>query len=768
MKKQSFTTHILGYPRIGANRELKWALESYWKGKTSEADLLETASQLRKQHWKTQADSGLDYVSVGDFSFYDQVLDTACTFGIIPSRFNWESDSIDLELYFALARGSDHHSALAMTKWFDTNYHYLVPEVEGAQKFGLFSDKLLREYQEASSLGYKAKPVIVAPATLLHLARPASSGELPPIKRIDELLPHYANLINQLTQAGAEWIQLDEPILGKDLSREEIEAVQNSYTYFANHCPEAKILVASYFGSLGENATILRQLPVAGVHLDLSESSAALDLILPRYSDKKVLSLGLLDGRNIWAANLAKKRDLIEQAIETVDHDRLWISSSCSLQHVPYRSARENLDKPLADYVAFAEEKLVELNLLSNYRIDDSADFAIRRSVQDHYTRLTSKHGNIAAVREQCDELDRPENRSRSEFGVRQKLQKAALDLPLLPTTTIGSFPQTVEIRKIRKDYKAGEITLDQYRVELGKHTIQCIRAQEEIGLDVLVHGEFERNDMVEFFADKLNGYDFTAYGWVQSYGSRCVKPPIIWADVSRRSSLSEHWIGMAQALTNKPVKGMLSGPITMLQWSFVRDDIPRELVALQIAVALREEIIDLEKQGIQIIQVDEPALREGLPLRKAEQKNYLTWAVNAFKLATAGVKDRTQIHTHMCYGNFEDIFQAIIDLDADVISIEATRNRLAILNNFVEKHYPNEIGLGIWDIHSPRIPSTEEMHELLAKAIDVVDPERVWVNPDCGLKTRGWAETEASLRNLVAAATQHREILKRKLATVV
>ena len=760
MKEKQFTTHVLGFPRIGANRELKWALEKYWSGLLTENDLKGTAKGLRSRHWEEQRSSGLSFVTTNDFSFYDHVLDTACTFGLIPERFGWDGGDISLGLYFSLARGSDKQPALAMTKWFDTNYHYMVPEISDGLKFSLHPEKTVSEYKEAIAEGHRAKPCLISPVSLLSISRKASDLDQDPLVRLDDLLPLYAELINSLTSEGAEWIQLEEPVTGMDLSEAQIAGIKKTYHYLDEHCPSAKILLTTYFGDLLENFEFLTELAVAGIHLDLSEDNAALSEKLKSYPKEKVLSLGVLDGRNIWKANLKNKKESILEACEYLAAENIWISCSCSLLHLPYSLEQETVTKPLRSYLAFASEKLVELQQLATFKIDLVADTAIRRSAQDHYSRLTSSEANDAAVREQCAQLNTEKNRTRLPFVGRQVIQQEALNLPLFPTTTIGSFPQTPEIRKIRKSYKNGELDKQQYKSALQEHTVDCIRKQEEIGLDVLVHGEFERNDMVEFFADKLNGYAFTDFGWVQSYGSRCVKPPVIWADVSRNSSLSEDWIYEAQKLTEKPVKGMLSGPITMLQWSFVRDDLPRETVALQIAVALREEILELEENKINIIQVDEPALREGLPPRLGQQSDYLSWAVDAFKLATGGVKESTQIHTHMCYGNFEDIFQAIIDLDADVISIEATRNRLAILDSFVEQHYPNEIGLGIWDIHSPRIPSAEEMEELLAKAATLVDPSRVWVNPDCGLKTRGWKEVEPSLRNLVKAAKNQRELI--------
>jgi len=772
MSKQQFTTHLLGFPRIGANRELKWALEKFWKKQLSQHELEQVASELRTRHWAEQAASGLDYVTTNDFSFYDQVLDTACTFGIIPERFGWDGKEVSLALYFSLARGSDQQPALAMTKWFDTNYHYLVPEVEDSVRFRLHPEKSLNEYRQASEQGYQAKPCLVGPVTLLSLSRRATAADADPLDRLDDLLPLYADLLNQLSDEGAEWIQLEEPITGQDLSATQQEQIHYAYTYLVKSCPKAKILLTSYFGDLAENLDLLTALPVAGLHFDLSEGrdsvEAPLRKKLSEYPQDKVISLGLLDGRNIWKTNLKKKKEIILEACQHLEAKNIWLSCSCSLLHLPYSLEQETLAEPLRSYLAFASEKLHELRLLATFEVDSEANVEILKSAQHHYTRIISKEANVEKVRKQCELLNKEENRTRRPYASRAVIQQEALNLPLLPTTTIGSFPQTAEIRKIRKLYKKGELSQQQYKSQLMQHTADCIKQQEEVGLDVLVHGEFERNDMVEFFADKLNGYAFTSFGWVQSYGSRCVKPPIIWADVSRNSSLSEDWIYEAQKLTDKPVKGMLSGPITMLQWSFVRDDIARESVALQIAVALREEILELEANGVTIIQVDEPALREGLPLRSDQQAAYLAWAVNAFKLATAGVKDGTQIHTHMCYGNFEDIFQAIIDLDADVISIEATRNKLSILNSFVQQHYPNEIGLGIWDIHSPRVPSAEEMEQLLAKAITLIEPSRVWANPDCGLKTRAWAEVKPSLRHLVAAAKSQRKLLTERASAVL
>ncbi len=757
MKNNVYTTHTLGYPRIGAQRQLKWTLEKFWRGEVNNTELESVASTLRKEHWKNQVEAGLDYVTANDFSLYDQVLDTACLFGIIPPRFQWDGSLIDHDLYFALARGNEVQPALAMTKWFDTNYHYLVPEVSDTTHFALQSQKILNEVKEAIALGHTPKPVLIGPVTLLSLSRKALTTDLEPISRVNDLIPLYASLLKSLHQLGCDWLQIDEPVLSTDLEDAQKHALETTYKSLAKFTERPKILLASYFGNLEDNYATVLDLPVDGHHVDAVTSSTDVHYLSHRYPANKVLSIGIIDGRNIWASNLKAKSEIIEAVAGSVAREQLWLAPSCSLLHVPYTTDNEdNIEPQLRPHLAFAQEKLEELRHLANSRICKDARQAIEKSAIRHFQRITAPFASKPAVRQQCKELNTAEFTDRIPFNQRFEAQQD--QLPLYPTTTIGSFPQTAEIRAIRSQFKKGKIDLVSYDAKIEKHVKACVELQDKIGLDVLVHGEFERNDMVEFFADKIHGFAFSQLGWVQSYGSRCVKPPIIFGDVSRAESLSGPWIKRAQSYTKKPIKGMLSGPITMLKWSFVRDDVPLETVALQLAVTIREEVQELESNGISIIQVDEPALREALPLRKSHQAYYLKWAVDAFKLSTAGVLKSTQIHTHMCYGQFNEIFDAIVALDADVISIEATRNHLTVLDSFANSHYPNSIGIGVWDIHSPRVPTTESMVSLLKLSSELIDPKRVWVNPDCGLKTRAWPETIASLKNLVNAATQLRE----------
>ncbi|MBK1855589.1 5-methyltetrahydropteroyltriglutamate--homocysteine S-methyltransferase [Verrucomicrobiaceae bacterium 5K15] len=758
MQKQHITTHVIGYPRLGAGRELKWATEKFWRQEISASALQEVGRKLRRRHWQEQQDAGLDFVTVNDFSFYDTTLDTALMFGIVPKRFGASDADRGLSDYFSFARGAEGREPLAMTKWFDTNYHYLVPEIDDDLKFTLHPEKILGELEEAISAGYRAKPTLLGPVSLLSLSRASDPKHGDPLQHLEQLLPLYGELLEQLSAAGAEWIQLEEPVLADDLSAAQHAAIVRTYMKLGQHKGGSRLLLASYYGSVRGKLNTLFTLPIDGVHLDITEQPEDAVTAARYLPDDKILSLGLVQGREIWAAKLAELREIGEEVLEHIDAERLWLASSCSLQHMPHTLEHESeLPSPLRPWLAFAKEKLVELRHLSQ-ALAGSADEAVFAANEEiHRRRALTPGVEVGSLRESYQALDRDEHKRRLPFPQRIPRQQQLLQLPEFPTTTIGSFPQTQEVRSQRAAFRRRKLTAEQYRVFVKDQIRNCIRKQEDIGLDVLVHGEFERNDMVEYFAEGLKGVASSQFGWVQSYGTRCVKPPIIWGDIERPKAITVPWISYAQSLTNRPVKGMLTGPITILQWSFVRDDLPREQVAKQIACAIRAEVLDLERAGTAIIQVDEPALREGLPLRQNEQAAYLSWAADAFKISTSAVAPETQIHTHMCYSEFEDIFQTIIDLDADVISIETTRNRLKLLETFRNHGYPNQIGPGIWDIHSPWVPSVESMTSLLTKATGIIPRENLWVNPDCGLKTRQWKESEASLRNLVVAAEQLR-----------
>lgn len=754
------STHISGYPRIGAKRELKWALEKYWSQKSTEHDLLDVAKRLRRRHWEEQFEAGLDFVTTNDFSLYDHVLDMACTFGMIPKRFQWAGGDIPLDLYFSLARGNQDSPALALTKWFNTNYHYLVPELSDDVPFSLQADRILAEFLEARDLGYQAKPVIVGPVTLLSLSQPATSKDVKEsLERLHELLPFYAELLRKLKQVGAEWVQLDEPVLSTKLNTLQRRGLCDAYKYLAKHTDGINILLATYFGKCAGNANLMLTLPVAGIHADAVSAPEDV-LVLARYlKPGMVLSVGLVDGRNIWVNDLKKAKEYLAQVREHVADEKLWLSSSCSLHYVPHTLAlEEGIPSQIRPWLSFAREKLAEIVLLSEAfgsRYDEDAFLENQKVLNDrHRVEGVCVKEVRSRVKEEIPQL----NLHRTPYRERCVLQAKELGLPLLPTTTIGSFPQTKEVRGRRAQFKKGELSYSQYEGFLREEIRQCIQRQEEVGLDVLVHGEFERNDMVEYFASGLEGFCVTDFGWVQSYGSRCTKPPILWGDVSRGSPITLRWTNYAQSLTDKPLKGMLTGTTTILQWSFIRDDLPRREVSQQIALALRDEVLGLEESGVKVIQLDEAALREGLPLEEGEREGYLEEALESFLITTSVVQDSTQIHTHMCYSQFKEIFQTIIALDADVISIETTRGRMGLLDQFKQSDYPNEIGPGVWDIHSPRVPAEEEMVALLKEALKFIPVDRLWVNPDCGLKTRAWPETMKSLTHLVAAAQTVRE----------
>ena len=747
----------LGFPRIGARRELKQALESFWKGDSDAQSLHATAASLRERHWKLAVAAGADIVPVNDFSLYDHVLDTAVLFDAIPASHRAVFDENPLTGYFALARGLQDGRrdlrALEMTKWFDTNYHYLVPQFEADQRFSLRGDKPLAELAQAKALGLQARPVLLGPVSLLKLGKRNDGGD--PRELLDNLLPAYAELLAKLKAAGAEWVQIDEPCLVLDLDDTDRAAYRRAYAALAE-VDAPKRLLTTYFGPLGDNAALAAQLPVEGLHLDLVRAPQQLESVLPLLPEDRALSLGVVDGRNIWRADLDAALSLARRAGDRAK----WLAPSCSLLHVPTDlDLEKKLPTPLKHWMAYAKQKIEELRLLAGALAGDAqAETDLAAAASARAARLASPLLRNAAVRKRLAAVEPAMANRVSPYPKRAQLQQERLKLPLFPTTTIGSFPQTAEVRRARAEHKAGKIDDAAYQGFLENETVLCLREQEALGIDVLVHGEFERNDMVEYFGEQLDGFAFTAHGWVQSYGSRCVKPPVLFGDVSRPRAMTVDWTRYAQSQTDRPVKGMLTGPVTILQWSFVRDDQPRSDSCRQIALALREEVLDLETAGIAVIQIDEPALREGLPLRRSDWPAYLAWAGESFRLAASGVGDATQIHTHMCYAEFNDIIDAVAALDADVISIETSRSRMELLDAFARYRYPNGIGPGVYDIHSPRVPSETEMRELLDKALDVLDPTQLWVNPDCGLKTRGWPEVRSALKAMVEAAQGLRE----------
>jgi 5-methyltetrahydropteroyltriglutamate--homocysteine methyltransferase len=743
-------TANLGYPRIGRYRELKFALEEFWRGRLGEDALLTTAKTLRQRNWQLQKDAGLDVVPSNDFSFYDQVLDALVLVGATPARFG--TGPVTLTRYFQMARNSSEQTAMEMTKWFDTNYHYLVPEWSSELAFTPDASKLLAEFNEAKNLGIVTRPVLIGPVTLLLLGKAVDNVD--PLELLPRLLNAYRTVLGELAKAGAEWVQMDEPALVTDLPPLYAEAFRTAYAELSK--VPLKLMLTTYFGGLGDNLELALSLGTAGVHIDAVRAAGQVSAVLERLRPQQTLSLGCVDGRNICIADLNVLHGVVAEVAEKIGAERLQLAPSCSLLHVPYDTAGEDkLDGRVLSWLSFARQKVDELvNLAKGPEVAVEAFAENRRRHED---RVAAESSTNKVVRERLTRLGEEDFRRRSPYSERVAVQRRELGLPLLPTTTIGSFPQTQEIRRQRAAHKKGAISDAEYNEFLRQKTEECVREQEQIGLDVLVHGEFERNDMVEYFGEHLAGFAFTANGWVQSYGSRCVKPPIIYGDVSRTRPITVEWSSYASSLTRRPMKGMLTGPITILQWSFVRNDIPEKDVAWQIGLALREEVQDLEAAGIRIIQVDEPALREGLPLRRSDWPAYLDWSVKAFRLATSGVEDGTQIHTHMCYCQFEDILPSIAALDADVISMETARSRMEMLHAFKRQGYPNEIGPGIYDIHSPRVPAKEEMVGLLELALDVLRPEQLWVNPDCGLKTRAWPETIAALTNLCEAAAEVR-----------
>ncbi|MCB5187751.1 5-methyltetrahydropteroyltriglutamate--homocysteine S-methyltransferase [Methylobacillus caricis] len=741
--------HILGYPRIGEKRVLKFAQESFWNGSLTASGLQEAGKGLRKQHWKKQQRSGLGLITASDFTFYDHVLDHAVLFGATPSRFGFSSVLSEQD-YFALARGNASQPAMEMTKWFDTNYHYIVPELDADTNFSINAHDFLSRLDEAQKLSKAVKPVILGPVSFIYLSKAKGIDRL---DLLNALAEQYAHLLKELYYRKIEWVQIDEPIFALDLSDEWLNAFERAYAWFRTSRP--KLLLTTYFGSVARYQGYITNLPVDGIHIDLIRAPAQLAPWLNALPGHWVLSAGVVDGRNIWRNDLDKSLQILKPLAQKLG-DRLWIAPSCSLLHTPVTLAHEDkLDAEVKSWLAFSDEKLEELGVLVK-AINEGED-AVAEALAVSRAAIAARHVSprvrSEAVNARLAALNEISEERASRFSERRNAQHARLNLPLLPTTTIGSFPQTAEIRASRAAFKKGEITAEQYAADMKNHISYAIRAQEELDIDVLVHGETERNDMVEYFGEQLAGYAFTQNGWVQSYGSRCVKPPVIYGNIYRPKAMTVGTARYAQSLTARPVKGMLTGPVTMLQWSFVRDDQPRQTTALQLALAIRDEVADLQRAGIAVIQIDEPAFREGLPLQGAEWRHYLDWAVRAFKLSASVADDSTQIHTHMCYSEFNDILPAIAAMDADVITIETSRSHMELLDGFGAFKYPNEIGPGVYDIHSPRVPSEQEMAKLMQRAIEVVPIEQLWINPDCGLKTHAWEETRAALQNMVSVA---------------
>lgn len=765
-------THNLGYPRIGQNREIKKAVEGYWAGRVTHDQLKWIVTAQKRENWLLQEDSGIELIPSNDFSLYDQVLDLAFTLNAIPPRYNnlpRDDEQTKTDLYFAMARGYQHDgndiTAMEMTKWFDTNYHYIVPEFYMNQKFRLTDLKVFDEFIEAKQLGIRTKPVLLGPVSFLLLGKEKEGG-FNRIDLLENLLTAYFEILSGLSGYGAEWVQLDEPYLVMDLTAEQKKAFKTAYSRIRKEFPALKILLATYFGGLGDNSEVAASLPVDAIHIDLTKAPEQLEPMLDLIPGNIKLSLGIVDGRNIWKNDLEDSLKQINKALDRIGGERVMIAPSCSLLHVPCNLDLETNEKALPpkikQWLSFAREKLDEVTILKQLSMGDENEAAKQIFKQNQaaiQSRKTSALIHNKNVGERINTIGQLQNLKRPPFQQRKKEQQKHLNLPSFPSTTIGSFPQTAEVRAWRAKRKKGELLEEEYNRLIREEIEKTIAWQEEIGLDVLVHGEFERNDMVEYFGEMLEGFVFSKNGWVQSYGTRCVKPPIIFGDVQRPNPMTIDWTKYAQSLTSKPVKGMLTGPVTLLKWSFVRDDQPLSATCNQIALAIRDEVLDLEKAGIHIIQIDEPALREGLPLRKSDWKNYLEWAVKAFRLSYAGVKDKTQIHTHMCYSEFNAIIESISALDADVITIECSRSQMELLDVFGEYKYPNDIGPGLYDIHSPRVPTEKEMTDLLEKASKLIPARNIWVNPDCGLKTRKWEETKEALVKMVAAAKTLREI---------
>ncbi|MCL6375411.1 5-methyltetrahydropteroyltriglutamate--homocysteine S-methyltransferase [Pectobacterium atrosepticum] len=751
----AIVNHTLGFPRVGLRRELKKAQENYWAGNATQEELLTVGRELRARHWQQQKDAGVDLLPVGDFAWYDHVLTTSLLLGNVPARHQNEDGSVDLDTLFRIGRGraptGQPAAAAEMTKWFNTNYHYMVPEFTKGQQFKLTWTQLLDEVDEALALGHNVKPVLLGPVTYLWLGK-VKGEQFDRLSLLQDILPVYQQVLAELEKRGIEWVQIDEPALALELSQEWLAAFKPAYDALQG---QVKLLLTTYFDSVSQNLETIKALPVQGLHIDLvhgKDDAATLSAQLPA---NWVLSLGVINGRNVWRADLSSWFERLQPLVGTRD---LWLGSSCSLLHSPIDlSVEVRLDDEVKSWFAFAIQKCAELSLLSQ-ALNSGNGQALEAYSAPIRARRTSTRVNNAAVAQRLAAITAQDSQRQNVYSVRADAQRERFNLPAWPTTTIGSFPQTTEIRGLRLDFKQGRLDGNNYRTGIAEHIKQAVVEQERLGLDVLVHGEAERNDMVEYFGEHLDGFIFTQNGWVQSYGSRCVKPPVIIGDVSRPEAITVEWAKYAQSLTDKPMKGMLTGPVTILCWSFPREDVTRETIAKQIALALRDEVADLEAAGIGIIQIDEPALREGLPLHRSGWDAYLEWAVDAFRLNAAVAKDDTQIHTHMCYCEFNDIMDSIAALDADVITIETSRSDMELLESFEEFEYPNEIGPGVYDIHSPNVPSVEWMEDLLKKAAQRIPAERLWVNPDCGLKTRGWPETRQALANMVQAAQRLRE----------
>ncbi|UQY43898.1 5-methyltetrahydropteroyltriglutamate--homocysteine S-methyltransferase [Erwinia sp. PK3-005] len=747
--------HTLGFPRVGLRRELKKAQESYWAGNSSQQDLLEVGRELRARHWQQQKEAGVDRVPVGDFAWYDHVLTTSLLLGNVPARHQNSDGSVDLDTLFRIGRGraptGEPAAAAEMTKWFNTNYHYMVPEFSKGQQFRLSWTQLLDEVDEALALGHKVKPVLLGPVTYLWLGK-VKGEQFDRLTLLNDILPVYQQVLAELAKRDIEWVQIDEPALVLELPQAWLDAFKPAYEALQGH---SKLLLTTYFDSIGQNINTIRELPVQGLHVDLVHGKDDIASLNQQIPASWLLSVGVINGRNVWRADLSSWFERLQPLVS--QRQQLWIGSSCSLLHSPIDlNSETRLDEEVKSWFSFALQKCGELALLAQALNNNDAASLEAWSAPIRARRNSSRVHN-AAVAQRLAAINAQDSERKSSYAERAKAQRQRFQLPAWPTTTIGSFPQTTEIRGLRLDFKQGRLDGNHYRTGIAEHIKQAIAEQERLGLDVLVHGEAERNDMVEYFGEHLDGFVFTQNGWVQSYGSRCVKPPVIIGDVSRPQPITVEWAKYAQSLTSKPVKGMLTGPVTILCWSFPREDVSRETIAKQIALALRDEVEDLEKAGIGIIQIDEPALREGLPLRKSDWAAYLTWAVDAFRLNAAIARDDTQIHTHMCYCEFNDIMDSIAALDADVITIETSRSDMELLESFEEFEYPNEIGPGVYDIHSPNVPDVEWMEALLRKAAKRIPVERLWVNPDCGLKTRGWTETRLALANMVQAAQKLR-----------
>ncbi len=748
----------LGYPRIGPNRELKWALEAYWKKKINEINLFKIISDIKKDNWLKQKKAGINFIPSNDFSLYDHILDMCLTVDAIPERFKkLKKNNNKLDLYFAMARGFQKKNydikAMEMTKWFDTNYHYIVPEFKPNQNFRFAFSKIVDEFIEAKNFGIITRPVIIGPLSFLYLGK-STTNKFNKFSLLKKILPIYKEILKSLDNFGAEWVQIDEPILSLDIEKNLKKKFISAYNYLRKSSP--KILLTSYFSSIYPNYNILKKINVDGYHFDLINTDYIhLKKILRNFPKNKFFSAGIVNGRNIWKNDLTKSIQIIKEIRKNIDKDRLFISSSCSLLHSPVDLKKENnLDSKISEWLSFADQKLNEISFLKNYfnsNLLNKNKFLLNNKICVN-RRKSSKLIHNSSVKKRIKSISEKMLNRNNNYFLRHMIQ-SELNLPDFPTTTIGSFPQTKEVREKRLKFKKKEISKSTYEKFLKKETKKAIKFQENIDIDVVVHGEFERNDMVEYFGEQLKGFIFSKYGWVQSYGSRCVKPPIIFGDIERLKPMTVFWSKFAQSLTKKIVKGMLTGPVTILQWSFVRDDQPREITCKQIALALLDEVLDLEKNGLKIIQIDEPALREGLPLRRSEWSSYLKWAIDSFKIASSSVNDETQIHTHMCYCEFDDILDSIEKLDADVISIETSRSNMELLDSFKNYEYPNSIGPGVYDIHSPRVPTKSEMKNLLKKAQKYIDKKKIWVNPDCGLKTRNWPEVKKALKFMTSVA---------------